>query len=183
MSAMLYAGAIDDILGLTPTARFVIEILVIAGVVLASGVCMDSLHGLWGVSDFSWWIAPPLTVFAGVGVVNSINMVDGVNGLSSGLCVQCCLLFGAVFMAVGDYANSLLAFSMAASLLPFFVHNVFGNTSRMFIGDAGTMVMGMLMTWFVISAMNSSTPLASYSDSYSMSWLCSLFRWLIPCEL
>lgn len=168
MSAMLYAGAIDDILGLTPTARFVIEILVIVGVVLASGVCIDSLHGLWGVSDFSWWIALPLTVFAGVGVVNSINMVDGVNGLSSGLCVQCCLLFGAVFMAVGDYANSLLAFSMAASLLPFFVHNVFGNTSRMFIGDSGTMVMGMLMTWFVISAMNSSTPLASYSDSYSI---------------
>ena len=168
MSVMLYTGAIDDILGLPPMARFVFEILVVTGMVFASGVCIDSLHGLWGVYNFSWWLALPLTVFAGVGVVNSINMVDGVNGLSSGLCLICCLLFGTVFMLVDDYTNSMLAFSMAASLLPFVVHNVFGNTSRMFIGDAGTMVMGMLMTWFVISAMHASTPLASCADDYSI---------------
>lgn len=163
MAVMLYAGAIDDILGLSPMVRFAIEILVVTGMALASGVCIDSLHGLWGIAHFTWWLALPLTVFAGVGVINSINMVDGVNGLSSGLCLLCCLLFGVVFMTMGDYANSVLAFSMMASLLPFIVHNVFGNTSRMYIGDAGTMVMGVLMTWFVIYILtdNSSTYVVS----------------------
>jgi hypothetical protein len=55
---------------------------------------------------------------------------------------------------------------MSAALLPFLVHNVFGNTSRMFIGDAGTMVMGMLMAWFVISALHSATPLLPYAGDY-----------------
>lgn len=151
MSIMLYTGCLDDILGLTPRTRFIIEILVILGVVFSSGACIDSLHGLWGVRDFSWWIAVPLTVFAGVGIINAINMVDGVNGLSSGLCITCSALFGSVFLYIGDIANAILAFTMVASLLPFFVHNVFGDKSRMFIGDAGTMIMGILMTWFVIS--------------------------------
>ena len=150
MSIMLYTGCLDDILGLTPRTRFIIEILVILGVVFSSGACIDSLHGLWGVRDFSWWLAVPLTVFAGVGIINAINMVDGVNGLSSGLCITCSALFGSVFLYIGDIANAILAFTMVASLLPFFVHNVFGDKSRMFIGDAGTMIMGILMTWFVI---------------------------------
>lgn len=155
MSVMLYTGSLDDILGLSPRTRFVIEILVILGIVLSSGACMDSLHGLWGVHDFSWWMAVPLTVFAGVGIINAVNMVDGVNGLSSGLCITCSALFGVVFLYIGDIANAILAFTMAASLLPFFVHNVFGDKSRMFIGDAGTMIMGILMTWFVICIISS----------------------------
>ena len=166
MAVMLYAGAIDDILGLSPMARFAIEILVVTGMALASGVCIDSLHGLWGIAHFTWWLALPLTVFAGVGVINSINMVDGVNGLSSGLCVLCCLLFGVVFMTMGDYANSVLAFSMMASLLPFIVHNVFGNTSRMYIGDAGTMVMGVLMIWFVMCTMHDAGQTPSLLQGY-----------------
>lgn len=155
MSVMLYTGSLDDILGLSPRTRFVIEILVIFGIVLSSGACMDSLHGLWGVHDFSWWMAVPLTVFAGVGIINAVNMVDGVNGLSSGLCITCSALFGVVFLYIGDIANAILAFTMVASLLPFFVHNVFGDKSRMFIGDAGTMIMGILMTWFVICIISS----------------------------
>lgn len=150
MSIMLYVGCLDDIVGLTPRTRFIIEILVILGMVFSSDACIDSLHGLWGVDTFSWWVAVPLTVFAGVGVVNAVNMVDGVNGLSSGLCITCSALFGVIFLHIDDEMNAILAFTMTASLLPFFVHNVFGDKSRMFIGDAGTMVMGILMTWFVI---------------------------------
>lgn len=159
MSVMLYTGSLDDILGLTPRTRFVIEILVILGIVFSSDACMDSLHGLWGVQGFSRWAAVPLTVFAGVGIINAVNMVDGVNGLSSGLCITCSALFGSLFLYVGDIPNAILAFTMVASLLPFFVHNVFGDKSRMFIGDGGTMIMGILMTWFVISIIS--------GDSYS----------------
>lgn len=168
MTIMLYTGAVDDILGLSPKSRFVIEILVILGMVYSSGGCVDSFHGLWGIEDFSWHYGVPLTVLAGVGIINAINMVDGVNGLSSGLCMTCCLMFGFMFLSVGDITNAILAFIMVASLLPFFVHNVFGNTSRMFIGDAGTMVIGSLMIWFVISALRSDAYLQTYGTHYSM---------------
>ena len=163
MSVMLYTGALDDNIGLTPKSRFVIEIAAILGLVFGSGMCIDTFRGLWGIEEFSWWVAVPLTVFAGVGIINSINMIDGVNGLSSGLCIMCCVLFGLAFIWAGDTGNAVLAFSMSAALLPFFFHNVLGSKSRMFIGDAGTMVMGLLMVWFIMCLLSKSSPVAYYS--------------------
>lgn len=165
MAVMLYIGAMDDVVGLTPISRLVIEILTILGVIWGSGGCIDTFHGLFGIYDFSWWIAVPLTVFGGVGVINAINMVDGVNGLSSGLCMAMASLFGCAFIISGDMSNAMLAFVMVASLFPFYVHNVFGDKSRMFIGDAGTMVMGILMVWFMISVLRSDSHILYYSKA------------------
>lgn len=161
MLGMLYTGSMDDIVGLSPGSRFVIETCTLLGLIYASGCCIDSFHGLWGVGDISWWIAVPLTVFGGVGIINAVNMIDGVNGLSSGLCITCCILFGTVFVLAGDMVNALLAFVMGAALLPFLLHNVFGKRSKMFIGDAGTMVMGMLMTWCTISVLYKGSEVAA----------------------
>lgn len=162
MVVMLYMGAMDDIMGLTPRARLVFEVLTVMGLIFAGGGCIDTFHGMWGVEQFSWWIAVPLTVFAGVGIINAVNMIDGVNGLSSTLCMLCCVLYGVVFLRADDISNAVLAFSTAAALLPFIIHNVFGLRSRMFIGDAGTMVMGLLVTWFTISLLRSDSPIAYY---------------------
>ncbi len=165
MVVMLYIGAMDDILGLTPASRFVIEILTVLGLIYASGGCIDTFHGLWGIYNFSWWLAVPLTVFAGVGIINAVNMVDGVNGLSSTLCMLCNLFYGIVFVRSGDVANATLAFAVAAALFPFMIHNVFGENSRMFIGDAGTMVMGILLTWFTMSLLRSDSPITYYDTA------------------
>lgn len=165
MLLMLYVGALDDILSLTPRSRLVIEIATVACLIYGSGGCVDSLHGLFGLGDFSWYYGVPLTLFAGVGIINAINMIDGVNGLSSGLCILCSAVFGIIFFKNESYSNAGLAFCMAAALVPFWLHNVFGRTSKMFIGDAGTMVMGVLMTWFVIQILRHDTVMNWSEDS------------------
>lgn len=169
MVVMIYIGAMDDTIGLTPRTRFIIEILTILGLIYASGGCIDSLHGLWGIGSFSWWLAVPLTVFAGVGIINAVNMIDGVNGLSSTMCMLCCTFYGLLFVRAGDVSNAVLAFSTAASLLPFMIHNVFGLRSRMFIGDAGTMMMGLVMFWFTICLLRSNSPIAYFKDAASVN--------------
>lgn len=154
-SVMLYVGTLDDILGLTAKSRLLIEVLTMLVLIFGSGLCVDSFHGLWGVNNFDWWIAVPLTVFAGVGIINAYNMVDGVNGLSSGLCITCSIILGVICFKRGDFSNSVLAFCFATSLIPFLLHNVFGKRSRMFIGDGGTMVMGLLISWYSIKILSS----------------------------
>jgi len=171
MVVMLYIGAMDDIMGLTPKARFVIEILTILGLIYASGGCVDTFHGLWGIDSFTWWLAVPLTVFAGVGIINAVNMVDGVNGLSSTLCMLCNVFYGIVFVRSGDVANATLAFTVAAALVPFMIHNVFGLRSRMFIGDAGTMVMGVLLTWFTMCLLRSDSPITYYDAAEGVNMI------------
>ena len=157
MVVLLYMGAMDDLVGMSQLGRVLAEVLVLLGMIFAADKCVDSLHGLWGMGTFSWWIAVPLTVFAGVGIINAINMIDGVNGLSSGLCMTCAGMFGGVFLGRDDVPNAMLAFAMCAGLIPFFLHNVYGKRSRMFIGDAGTMMMGVLMSWCIICLLSSDS--------------------------
>lgn len=157
MSIMLFVGIIDDMLGVSPRNRFIIEILSVLGMIYGSGRCIDAVHGIFGLDLFSWYIAVPFTVFACVGIINGINMIDGVNGLSSGLCATCCTLFSILFIQSNDIPNALLNLMMAFALIPFWIHNVFGRKSRMFIGDAGTMVLGALMSWNVIQILSHDT--------------------------
>ncbi|MBO4801614.1 MAG: undecaprenyl/decaprenyl-phosphate alpha-N-acetylglucosaminyl 1-phosphate transferase [Bacteroidaceae bacterium] len=168
MTLMLYIGAMDDMLNLSPQIRLLFQIVAVLALIYSSGRCVDSFHGLWGIGAFSWWWGVPLTVLAGVGIINAVNMIDGVNGLSSGMCIICCSLFGVAFVWVGDVAAAMVAFSMVAAQIPFLLHNVFGIRSRMFIGDAGTMIMGVLQSWFVICMLRSDGPgaaLAQYGES------------------
>lgn len=162
MIAMLYTGTMDDILSLSPGLRFVIEIVVVLLLIFVGGYCIDDFHGLWNIGRFSYWCAVPLTVVAAVGIINAINLVDGVNGLSSGYCIMACLIFGTLFFLAGEAPMTILAAVSVGALIPFFLHNVFGKTSKMFIGDGGTLVMGVVMSVFVIAILQNGSRVAAY---------------------
>lgn len=157
MSILLFVGIIDDMIGVTPKTRFIIEVFTVIGIIYGSGKSIDALHGLFGLDLISWYIAVPFTIFACVGIINAINMIDGVNGLSSGLCATCSLIFACYYIQSGDTPNAVLNLMLTASLIPFWIHNVLGRKTRMFIGDAGTMVMGVLMSWNVIQLLSHDT--------------------------
>lgn len=171
---MLYIGSIDDVLGISAWVRAVIEALTILGLIYSSGMCIDSFHGLWSINSFSWGWGVPLTVFVGVGLINAFNMIDGVNGLSSMLCIVCALFLGTIFYKMSDPADAALAFCFAGSLVTFSMHNIFGRKSCMFIGDGGTMVMGLLVSWFVIRIMSSQGLANDQMDIWGMNTIAML---------
>ena len=155
MTVMLCVGIMDDIIDLSPKTRFIVEILVVLVTLCANGYMIDSFHGLWGLSEISVYIAVPLAVVAAVGIINAINLVDGVDGLSTGYCMMASSLFGIMAAIVGDWPILLLAVISVGALLPFFLHNVFGKTTKMFIGDGGTLMMGVMISAFVMNMLNS----------------------------
>lgn len=151
MLVMLYVGTIDDIIDLSPTIRFAIEIIVIAWLMYASDSSINCFWGLWDVSTIPQWVAYALTIFASVGIINAINLIDGVNGLSSGFCFMSSVLFAIFFHLTGNPIMTTLALSAAGAIIPFFLHNVFGQSTKMFIGDGGTLVIGTMMAMFVMN--------------------------------
>lgn len=157
MTIMLFIGTIDDIISLSPKFRFFVEILAVLLLVFCNHYSINDFHGLWGVNQIPTWFSIPLTVFACVGIINAINLIDGVNGLSSGYCIFACAIFGYVFYRMGDVSRATLAFVAIGALIPFFLHNVFGQKSKMFIGDGGTLLMGVIMSSFVINVLKSGS--------------------------
>lgn len=158
MTVMLYVGTMDDISDLSPMVRFVVEIFVVAFMALVSRCLINDFHGLFGLDVIPMWIALPLTIFAAVGIINAINLIDGIDGLSSGYCVMACAMFCGMFYAVGHVSMAIMAAVAAGAMIPFFFHNVFGEKSKMFIGDGGTLVMGTMMATFVLQILDAQSP-------------------------
>lgn len=162
MLVMLYTGIMDDILGLTPRLRFVIEILIICWLMYVNRASINCFYNLWGVDTIPMWISYPLTIFACVGIINAINLIDGVNGLSSGFCFMASVVFAIMFYNLNNIVMMTIAVSAAGAIIPFFLHNVFGYNTRMFIGDSGTLVIGTMMSMFVISILNENIVCYAY---------------------
>ena len=164
MFMMLYVSTIDDIKKLSPRVRFLIEIGIALMLMYTCGYSIDNFHGLWGLQAIPLSISIPLTIVTVIALINSINLIDGVDGYSSGFCIMACLIFGAFFAIAGDIPMVMLASVCFGSLLPFFFHNVFGETSKMFIGDRGTLVMGVVMSVFVLNMFKTETISQVYSS-------------------
>lgn len=161
MTIMMIVGTLDDLLSLSPKIRFVIEILAVLALIYSNNYSINDFHGLWGIYHIPDWAAIPLTVVACVGIINAINLIDGVNGLSSGFCIVTCLIFTVLYYRSGDMHGAALAVASAGALLPFFFHNVFGKKSKMFIGDGGTLLMGVIISTFMINILKTDSVLTT----------------------
>lgn len=154
---MWLLGTWDDLKDIPANLRFIIEIVVLWALITLGQTSIDDFHGLWGIHAVSPYISIPISILTGVGLLNAINMIDGVDGYCSGFGMLSSLLFAVLFFAAGDVPAGCFALICAGSLLPFFLHNVFGKRTKMFIGDGGSLMIGMLMTLFVYRVMVSGS--------------------------
>ncbi len=146
---MLYTGVMDDIFSIRPSVKLVLQVAAVAVMAFAGGLMIDDFQGLWGVYELSPWVAWPLTLLALAGLINGINLIDGVDGLLALFVIVVASLCGVLFMRGGDAAFTVLSFAMAGAMIPFFMHNVFGRKYKMFLGDGGSLVIGILLAAMV----------------------------------
>lgn len=164
MLLMLVLGGWDDVKKVSPIFRLIAETLIVVALMLANGYSINDFHGLWGIHEISPLIAWPLTIFACVGIINAINMVDGIDGLSSGICIMAFGFYGVLFFYSHDFARTALIVSIIGALIPFFIMNVFGGKSKMFIGDAGTMMLGIALCDLVMSMLTKNSMCSKNED-------------------
>ena len=158
MTVLMILGIWDDMRDLPASLRFLLEVAIVLLFVLMTGIYVDDFHGLFGIGALKPWIGIPFSVFCGVTLINAFNLIDGVDGYSSGYGMMACVLFTLLFHSVWSMTMVEMAMIAAGALFPFFMHNVFGVRSKMFIGDGGTLMLGMLMVVFVFATFSSKMP-------------------------
>ena len=100
-------------------------------------------------------LAIPMTIFATVGVINAVNMADGIDGLSGGL-----VLLSLVFISIVAFSSGqipMLQFNtlLICALLAFLVLNFrlpWKRSAMIYLGDAGSTLLGFILTWIIIEA-------------------------------
>ncbi len=166
---IFFLGALDDRFKLPSSLRFLLQAIAIWWMVGETGIRLDELGELLpGQQVLTQKWALPLTIFAGLGVINAINMSDGMDGLAGCIVVLVLLVFAAVF-SVNDQLVSILIGGLAG----FLVFNLRVGRSRavVFLGDAGSTLLGFLLAFMLIK--HSQSTLALYSPVTAL-WLLAL---------
>ena len=157
---MYLVGFWDDIKDVPASLRFLVEIGVVWMMILILNIEINDFHGLWGLYAVPDEVSVPLSLIAGVGIINAINLIDGVDGYCSTFGMMACVVFACIFSYSGDMVMFAIALICIGALLPFFFHNVFGNTSKMFLGDGGSLMLGTMLTMFVFRTLSADSPCA-----------------------
>lgn len=151
---VMYAiGVWDDMKDVSVAFRFLVELVVVWMMIILLEVEVNNFYGFFGVYDIPDVVSVPLSLVAGVGIMNAINLIDGVDGYCCSYGVMACVAYAIIFYFAGNITLVALALIGIGALIPFFFHNVFGKTSKMFMGDGGSLMLGTLLAYFTFTAL------------------------------
>jgi UDP-GlcNAc:undecaprenyl-phosphate GlcNAc-1-phosphate transferase len=145
---IFFLGLKDDLLVLSATKKFIGQVIAASILIHLGGIRITSMHGLFGFYELPEAFSLALSYLTIIVVVNSFNLIDGIDGLAATLGLLSMLIFGIYFFAVGMQAYSLLAFSLAGSLIAFLIFN--HHPAKIFMGDSGSLMIGLVNSILVI---------------------------------
>ena len=154
-------GVLDDRFGLKPSLKILGQAL--AGVALCAFGVTAQFITLFGVTFDLWIFAYPITVFMVIAVTNIINLIDGVDGLCTGIAIFGCGGIALVSFLFYDGSVVAIALTLLCAALGFLPHNA--NPAKTFLGDAGSMFFGFMLTAMLCESVFSAPTVEGYTLS------------------
>lgn len=149
-AVLVMLGALDDRFGLSVRDRLLTQTIVILTVVSTTGVYIHTLGNIFGHEVILGWLGVPMTVVAVIGLVNAFNMMDGIDGLAGSLTLVSVIAI-VLFAAPSPlHGTEMLLALLAAATLPYLAVNLGLVGEKVFLGDAGSTVVGYLLAWALI---------------------------------
>jgi UDP-N-acetylmuramyl pentapeptide phosphotransferase/UDP-N-acetylglucosamine-1-phosphate transferase len=149
---IFFLGLKDDLMILSATKKFIGQIIAASILIHLGGIRLDSMFGLFGFEQLPEGFALALSYLTIIVIINSFNLIDGVDGLAASLGILTMLVFGTYFFAVDYQAYALFSFSMAGALAAFLIFN--HHPARIFMGDSGSLLIGLVNAILVIKFIN-----------------------------
>lgn len=173
-SLLIYLiGILDDLNGMKAIHKFAIQFVTALFFPLCN-LSINNLHGLFGIHDIPVWLSYPITLFIILLIVNAMNLIDGIDGLSSSLAILMLVAFAYLFFNQGIMLFTLLSGGLAGALFAFFIYNVFGEVGKykIFMGDSGSLFIGYVIAYLAIKFQmsNEAAGFPYREESLLVSW-------------
>ena len=158
-SLIVLVGVIDDYKNLPAKVKLVGQILAAAVLVIAFDVRIDFITDPFGDYIYTEWLAIPVTIFWIVGLTNTVNLIDALDGLSAWVSTIASITIFLVALQQGILLVAVLTAALAGAAFGFLYYNF--NPARIFMGDSGSMFLGYMLAGIsVIGAVKSAATIA-----------------------
>jgi UDP-GlcNAc:undecaprenyl-phosphate/decaprenyl-phosphate GlcNAc-1-phosphate transferase len=170
---MFFIGIKDDILIISAYKKLIAQIVASLILIVLGDIRFTNLHGIFGIYEINYIISVAISLVALVSIINAVNLIDGIDGLAVSLGLIGSLFYGIIFLLDNLTLYAVLSFAIAGSLTSFFFYNVFGKKNKIFMGDTGSLMLGLLLAIFTIKynefSIAGNSELSQNSPAYSFA--------------
>ena len=152
---IFFLGLKDDILVISPIKKFIGQVLAAFLIIYKGNVQIRSMHGFLGIHELPESFSLLLTYFTVIVIINSFNLIDGIDGLAGSLGLMAATVFGFYFLQIDMPAYAILAFGLAGSLAAFLIFNF--HPAKIFMGDTGSLLIGLINSILVVKFIEVAT--------------------------
>ena len=156
LMVIFFIGMKDDLTDLSAFKKFLGQIIAACILVFKGGFILKDMDGILGIHELPTVASYCISLVIIVLIINAYNLIDGVDGLAASLSLFSSILF-ALFFAVNDQMTfACIATSLAGALAAFLIFNY--NPARIFMGDTGSLLIGLINAVLVIQFINLNSP-------------------------
>ena len=147
---LFFIGLKDDIITLQPYKKAIGQFTASFIIVFFGGIKVVYDYPENNVIDLNFIVSLLISIGIFLTLINSMNFIDGIDGLAAGVGTIASLSFGTWFILNGQISFAVICFALTGSLMAFLWYNLFSKDFKIFLGDTGSMVIGFLLAVFLI---------------------------------
>ncbi|MDD4603617.1 MAG: MraY family glycosyltransferase [Bacteroidales bacterium] len=147
---ILLSGMKDDMIGISWQKKLFIQFLAGCLMIFWADIRLSNLQGFFGIYEINMGWSVALTLLTIVGLTNCFNLIDGIDGLASGLGGLSLVTMGICFWFTGHIELAQISFILVAALIAFIPFNLYGKSNKIFMGDTGSLTMGFIISVMII---------------------------------
>lgn len=157
-AALVVLGVLDDKHGLSVSLRLMIQVFLVTVVIVGADGTVTHLGTMFGSDIPLSMFAIPFSVIAFIGGINAINMIDGADGMAGKMALITMLGVATICYVAGAVELLPLAWAMLGTLVGFLFLNsrLFVKRAWVFMGNAGSMWLGLVLGWFMVQLTHGS---------------------------
>jgi UDP-GlcNAc:undecaprenyl-phosphate GlcNAc-1-phosphate transferase len=140
---IFFIGLKDDVYLISPTKKFLGQLLAVFLLTYQGDFQLNSLQGLIGIQELHPVLSTAFTYLTFLVIINAFNLIDGIDGLAALLGIIAGLFFGISFFIAENWPYAILSFSLVFSLFGFLFYNF--SPARVFMGDTGSLFLGLVL--------------------------------------
>lgn len=145
VTLLFFLGLIDDLKEISAKQKFLFSILISIILLSTPEFRIHNLNGFMNIYLLPDWISVALSFFILIFIINAFNLIDGIDGLAGGIGILSLSIFSMIAYNYGDETILGITLPMIVALSGFLIYNLWGNRNKIFMGDSGSLITGLII--------------------------------------
>lgn len=169
ITILFFLGLKDDLVVLSPKTKLLGQVVACMFVLINESFALNNLHGFLGIYEIPLWVGILGGLFLMLGIINSFNLIDGIDGLAASIAIVTLTFFTVIFGVLEFRFSFLSSLSMIGIMIGFLFFNL-SKSKKIFMGDTGSLQVGFIiavMTMRLMTANEGQLNQLPFDSSYN----------------